>query len=248
MTKKILCVGDSLTAGRCSYDWVSCLKKTLKPAGYTVVNKGIDGETSTVLKHRIKWDVVDPNPALVVIQIGGNDLIGSLHKGPGEMYVKLAPAVQKSHPTVRDYETSMASIIDELDISLPKETHVLVLSPPPIGEGGEDSQEWKTGETLSGICKRLVDESSDRIHFRNLYEVVKQDMIKAQCNYPFTLSLRKMDLSHMLSNIVSWKTVRWINGYKYTSEGLHFCKEFGDICQEIIAVWVLSLPAMPAAN
>tara|TARA_Y100000389_G_scaffold59594_1_gene55705 strand:- start:326 stop:1093 length:768 start_codon:yes stop_codon:yes gene_type:complete len=240
MNKTIYCVGDSLTAGKCSYNWVKKLNFKLKKDGFTVVNKGKDGETSTVLMQRLKWDIIEHEPDFIVIMIGGNDLIGSIHESMGPLYMKLFPEVQKKPPSIADYETNIEKIMEELDIRLPKKTSVVFLSPPPIGEGGPHSKEWKCGQDLSNIYKRLSQEASDRIYFLDLYDIVKKDMIKAGCNRPLVISLKRIWLTSVMSKFMTFNTLRWLNGFKYTNDGIHFCNEFGEICINLITEWILT--------
>lgn len=44
------------------------------PAGYTIVNRGIPGHTSTQARLRYRWHVSQLKPKLVIIQVGVNDL------------------------------------------------------------------------------------------------------------------------------------------------------------------------------
>lgn len=44
------------------------------PAGYTIVNRGIPGHTSTQARLRYRWHVSQLKPKLVIIQAGVNDL------------------------------------------------------------------------------------------------------------------------------------------------------------------------------
>ncbi len=69
----VICFGDSITEGY-------RLKKTSSYPyflglllGETVINEGISGEISEKALLRIKKDVLDKNPRLVIVQFGGND-------------------------------------------------------------------------------------------------------------------------------------------------------------------------------
>ena len=73
--KNIVCFGDSITFGYGAEpggDYPSALTKMTSVA---VINAGIDGDTSTEAIKRIKSDVLDRDPLLVIVEFGGNDFL-----------------------------------------------------------------------------------------------------------------------------------------------------------------------------
>jgi lysophospholipase L1-like esterase len=71
----IICFGDSITFGYGAgkgEDFPTLLGKL---AGVPVINAGIDGDSSTEALQRLKADVLDRQPLLVVIEFGGNDFL-----------------------------------------------------------------------------------------------------------------------------------------------------------------------------
>ena len=73
--KNIICFGDSITFGYGAEpggDYPSALTKM---TSVPVINAGIDGDTSTEAIKRIKSDVLDRDPLLVVVEFGGNDFL-----------------------------------------------------------------------------------------------------------------------------------------------------------------------------
>jgi len=73
--KNIVCFGDSITFGYGAEpggDYPSALTKM---TSIPVINAGIDGDTSTEAIKRIKSDVLDRDPLLVIVEFGGNDFL-----------------------------------------------------------------------------------------------------------------------------------------------------------------------------
>jgi acyl-CoA thioesterase-1 len=71
----IICFGDSLTEGVGSgpgEDYPSVLSQRL---GVPVINAGRRGDTTAVALSRLADDVLEKNPRLVVIMLGGNDFL-----------------------------------------------------------------------------------------------------------------------------------------------------------------------------
>ncbi len=73
--RNIVCFGDSITFGYGAEpggDYPSALTKMTR---IPVINAGIDGDTSTEAIKRIKSDVLDRDPLLVIVEFGGNDFL-----------------------------------------------------------------------------------------------------------------------------------------------------------------------------
>ena len=74
----IVCIGDSLTFGygvNKSENWVSLIAKRIEGK---IINKGIPGDTTCEMKERFKKDVVNYNPAKVLIMGGTNDIFSEV--------------------------------------------------------------------------------------------------------------------------------------------------------------------------
>lgn len=76
--RTILVFGDSLSAGYglpTGSGWVSLLEHRLKRdrLDYTVVNASISGETTLGGRKRIAAALAEHQPAVVIVQLGGND-------------------------------------------------------------------------------------------------------------------------------------------------------------------------------
>lgn len=73
--KTVLAFGDSVTFGTgasAGEDWPTLLAKM---TGWTIVNAGIPGDTAEAGKQRIEALLDENQPALVIIEIGGNDFL-----------------------------------------------------------------------------------------------------------------------------------------------------------------------------
>ncbi len=73
--RNIICFGDSITFGYgvgLGEDFPSALSKMIK---IPVINSGLDGDTSVTALRRLRSDVLDREPLLVIIEFGGNDFL-----------------------------------------------------------------------------------------------------------------------------------------------------------------------------
>lgn len=80
---KIVAFGDSLTAGfglseKESYPYL--LQEKLRAEGfdYDVINAGISGDTTTGGLERIDWSLEQENVQILILELGGNDLLRGL--------------------------------------------------------------------------------------------------------------------------------------------------------------------------
>lgn len=95
----VLIVGDSISAGfglDTRQGWVSLLQARLKTEGFDsqVVNASISGDTSAGGQARLPALLAEHKPALVVLELGGNDgLRGQL---PAQLQQNLTGMVQQS--------------------------------------------------------------------------------------------------------------------------------------------------------
>ena len=83
---KILVLGDSISAGyglAANEGWVSLLQNRLKAQGYgyRVVNASVTGETTTGGLARLPRALSLHQPAIVIIELGGNDGLRGLPLG-----------------------------------------------------------------------------------------------------------------------------------------------------------------------
>jgi len=78
--ESIVCFGDSITFGygaNPEEDYPSALAKMVK---VQVINAGIDGDTTSEALKRVKSDVLDRSPFLVIIEFSGNDFLRKIPK------------------------------------------------------------------------------------------------------------------------------------------------------------------------
>lgn len=83
-SKSILILGDSLSAGygiTIEEGWVALLEKRLLAQGhdYRVINDSISGDTSSNGLNRIAASLKKYKPAIVLIELGGNDGLRGIH-------------------------------------------------------------------------------------------------------------------------------------------------------------------------
>jgi lysophospholipase L1-like esterase len=93
--ENIIAFGDSLTAGAgatAGNDYVSVLSRRI---GQPIINAGVAGDTTELAMERFQADVLDKNPRIVILELGGND---GLQKQPIDgVFGRLATMIQRIH-------------------------------------------------------------------------------------------------------------------------------------------------------
>jgi lysophospholipase L1-like esterase len=110
--KRILFVGDSLTDGSSYPDYVvNTLNGVFPDAGFEIHNAAVCGDTAAMVRKRLKADIIDRTPDLMVLSIGTNDCCG--------------------RRPVKDYEADVDYIVSE---TLKTGSRVMLVLPSPFGK------------------------------------------------------------------------------------------------------------------
>ena len=130
----LVCVGDSITHGRVSSNYVDMLSGDLEKKGICVVNAGINGEYAYNVTTRLD-EIIACDPDYVTVYIGTNDAHGALSPENSERGVKEMNLPQT--PTEAWYKENLTRIVQRLKAS----THakIALLSISPIGENPKDT-------------------------------------------------------------------------------------------------------------
>jgi acyl-CoA thioesterase I len=148
--KVLVCVGDSITHGRVSYDYVKLIRDNLAPKGIEVVNAGINSETAWNVMNRVN-DIIACNPDYITILIGTNDANGAFSP-----VVAKKQAKEVGLPQAPD-EAWFRENLTKLCETLKSETkaRIALLSIPPIGEEPEHPA-FKEAQKFSAIIKDVA--------------------------------------------------------------------------------------------
>lgn len=89
----IVVLGDSLSAGQGSASKMGYVGLLQQRLGVELINKGINGNTSRQGLDRLNRDVLSLSPALVIVELGGNDFLQ--HVPPEETFANLDEIVRR---------------------------------------------------------------------------------------------------------------------------------------------------------
>ncbi len=137
----VVCVGDSITNGLASANYVDLLKQRLGPEGFRFINAGINANLAWNVLQRID-SVIACRPDIVTLLIGTNDVNATFDIETERRYRREQHLPER--PSLEWYTHNVEAILD----SLQRETNarLIVLDIPILGED------------LDGEMNRRVDE------------------------------------------------------------------------------------------
>ena len=112
--KNIICFGDSLTAGYGAEPNRSYPVILAGLTSFNVINAGLSAEDTRGALRRLKTDVLDREPVMVIVEFGGNDLLSKI---PFEETVKnmreIIDNIQESGAMVAVVDISVDLLMEE---------------------------------------------------------------------------------------------------------------------------------------
>jgi len=127
----VVCLGDSLTRGNLSADWVAELRQRLtsgEESRKAVINAGVNMQCVKNVLNRLD-EVIACRPSHVTVLVGTNDLKAMESSVEGWLY-RVFGKIPKV-PTIEEYERDLQEIRDRL---LAAGACVALVSPPVLGE------------------------------------------------------------------------------------------------------------------
>lgn len=137
---KVVCIGNSIVKGfphRQGQSFPTVLREN---AGWQVINKGVNGDTTAMVLHRFSTDVLAHKPDKVLILTGTNDFI----------YRTASP------------EEAIKNIVQMIDLAQSNRIETVLLTPIQC-DPNQAAREWMAG---AGVDYHLVNEKLKQLsHF-----------------------------------------------------------------------------------
>lgn len=171
----VVCLGDSLTRGNLSADWVADLRQRLtdnhreeegQPA---VINAGVNMQCVKNVLGRLD-EVTACKPSHVTVLVGTNDLKAMGSSFEGWLYRVFGNI--KKVPTVEEYERDLVEIRDRLVAS---GANVALVSPPVLGEDINCEANVRAA-AFAEIVKRVAKEGGSHCSYLPLFEETSADL------------------------------------------------------------------------
>jgi lysophospholipase L1-like esterase len=147
----VVCLGDSITRGQVSADYIKILEGRNAGAPLTFTNVGVNGDLAVNVLERLD-SVIDLQPDVVAILIGTNDANASL----SEKNIRMMTRVKKltTRPTLQSYQENLAEIVDRLGAQT--SARLALLSLPVLGEALSSESTRRSAE-YSAVVKAIAE-------------------------------------------------------------------------------------------
>lgn len=137
----VACLGDSITQGQISANWVDLLQGEHLGNGLTFVNAGVNGDLAWNVLQRLQ-PVVDLRPDVAVLLVGTNDVYATAGPKQEQAYRRRQHLPGDATPSLEWYEQNVTSILDRLRGETT--ARLAVIEIPPAGEDLSAEQNQKT--------------------------------------------------------------------------------------------------------
>lgn len=157
----IVCLGDSITRGNLSADWVSSLREEWQQG--LVLNAGVNMQCSQNIQQRID-EVIACQPSHVTVLVGTNDLKAALSPVEGFMYQVFGDLPEV--PSLETYEKTLTDIKHRL---LKAGARVALVSPPVLGEDVQSEANQRAAE-FAAVVRKVAASEGGRCTYLPLFE------------------------------------------------------------------------------
>jgi lysophospholipase L1-like esterase len=230
--KVVVCMGDSLTEGNVSFDYVARLGGRLEPSGYTVLNAGVNGELAWNLLARVDA-VTRIDPAYVVLLIGTNDACGIESEAASAQYVKEQKLPEPpSEQFWLDHYTRLLDVLRE-----ETRAHVILVTLPMLGE--------HEGQAVEEVVRRINEQIAQQAEARGLPCLALYDRLVSMLSpedreaapaYDAAASRRLAVRSVLQHYLLGWRWDRVAekHGMKLLTDMIHLNERSGSALVDLI--------------
>jgi lysophospholipase L1-like esterase len=230
-----VCVGDSITHGAVSCNYVDILSGRDRLRGYAFVNAGINSELAYNVVQRVDG-IIACNPRVITILIGTNDAAASLSSGNQKRYTKEMKLPRS--PDIGWYRENLRLLIQKFKTG----THarIAVFSLPPIGEERE-SVAYKRAQEYSKIVKEVV--LAEKVTYLPLNErmdeiIAKRGMKNTPVYNDNMYLMFKGIVQHYLLGL-SYDEIASSNNYIFITDTLHLNCIGASLMADMVEAFIL---------
>jgi lysophospholipase L1-like esterase len=231
----VVCIGDSITHGRVSYNYVKELERRNSDPDYTFINAGINSELSYNVLHRID-QIVRCRPDFVTLLIGTNDVLATLNDKNNARYVRKMGLPRS--PDRQEYEENLTAIVDVLQRKTTAK--IALLSLPPITEE-KTHIAYKRAASYSRFIKKLAEERD--LDYLPLNERMDQALSIAgkTTKSAYTGGDVKIMYTAIFSHFFlkkNWDDISKENGFIFMTDNIHLNRKAGMMVADLIEKFI----------
>jgi lysophospholipase L1-like esterase len=233
----VVVLGASTVRGNVSYPIVAALRHRLP--GYHLVNAGENGTTVRQAVDRLP-DVIACAPAVVIVLIGGNDLLAIIHSPLARHNPQLVG--ERSPSTLDDFAVDLRTLVDRLAAGT---TARIGLCSLPVAGERPDSAVNAAIDRMNEVIRAVARQAG--VGYLPVNGRVRQLLPTGPGATGRDVSQRPVVvlgaavLRLGLGLPLSW--IARLNGYRLFTDGIHLTGRSGEVVADVMAEFVL--PAGP---
>jgi len=233
--RTVVCLGDSITRGKWSADWVGRLSREWGERGYRFVNAGGDAELAWNALERLD-DAIRAKPDLVTVLLGTNDVNATLSPAIARWYVGRAKLPQE--PTLAWYLETMERVVTRL--SGETSARVGLCSLTLLGEDPGDPANKRMEEYSAGIraLARVRGAAYLPLHERLREHLTANPPRDPRPPRPGMGPILKARFKHSVLRR-SWDDISRENGYGLLTDGIHLNDTAGGIVADLVVDFMM---------
>jgi lysophospholipase L1-like esterase len=154
MARHVVCLGDSITRGQLSVDYVAMLSGRTTLAPFVFTNSGVNGELAENLLRRL-GAAIEIQPEVVTVLIGSNDVVAGMSAKSSARATRMNKLT--APPTIGGFGDNVDAIVERLT----RETSARIglLSVPVLGED-VGSESVLRSQQYSAVLKQIAESRS----------------------------------------------------------------------------------------
>ena len=248
--KVLVCLGDSLTHGACSSDWVSTIVPQLNAQQQNnhkkklrVINAGQNSIcTHTILHERVE-QVLACRPDFLFVMIGTNDIMAMYRKDWANDKKRLwnLPETPTEEIIMSNLTAIVTRLLDETN------TKIALATLPPMGEDANHTANHLVQKINQGIQKLSeVIRTNDRLSIIDINSALLEKINRSSSNRSYFHSVDNFLPYSILFGMfhcvlgVKWEPLsRVFTGNVVLSESLHLNEVGGDIIRDKVVDWLV---------
>jgi len=240
----LVCLGDSLTHGQCSGNFVEriapLVKSKTKMNNMTVMNAGQNNICSWTIYRKRLEGVLKSNPDYVLVWIGTNDVRAIYSQWWSKQLQCMWNLPQP--PTLQQLEVNVRGIVKKL-LNHSSSIQVGLCTLPPMGEDLPDSANQLVRQA-NAVLVRIANTVGDRCTVVPLYDALERAILdsplhgwKPPVDFFLPLSIVMGVLHHVFG--VSWNQLSRFVGNTVLSDSLHLNETGANVVANVVTEWLL---------
>jgi acyl-CoA thioesterase I len=228
----VVCVGDSITEGVGSADWVEMLRERVGERGVHAVNAGVAGDLAWNVLQRIDT-VIQCDPDIVTLMVGTNDVALAPVSSMSRFTLRMKGIRQT--PTLEWFTENVSAILRRLR----SETHarIAIIEIPMLGEDLNSKTNERVDKYNEALHLIAAEQAIECLPLHDhLVELLPPGHVSPPYEVKIGLTLKSQLQHHVLRR--NWDAVSASNGLALLTDHTHLGERAAQVVADLVADFV----------